>query len=81
MAVLYRIAVDEVPSRRRRSDSSTRAASSGSPSRRRYSRGGRRRALADASIAATASVRDAILVHGDPEFARARHVRQENLRR
>ena len=37
--------------------------------------------VADAWIAATASVRDATLVHGDPEFARARHVRQEHLRR
>jgi predicted nucleic acid-binding protein len=37
--------------------------------------------VADAWIAATASVRDATLVHRDPEFVRARHVRQEQLRR
>ena len=35
--------------------------------------------VADAWIAATAAVRDAVLVHKDPEFARARHVRQERL--
>jgi ribonuclease VapC len=36
--------------------------------------------VADAWIAATAVVRDATLVHKDPEFARVRHVRQERLR-
>ena len=35
--------------------------------------------VADAWIAATAIVRDAVLVHKDPEFARAREVRQERL--
>jgi ribonuclease VapC len=37
--------------------------------------------VADAWIAATAAVRDAVLVHKDPEFARARGVRQEQLAR
>jgi predicted nucleic acid-binding protein len=37
--------------------------------------------VADAWIAATAAVRDAVLVHKDREFARARGVRQEHLRR
>ena len=37
--------------------------------------------VADAWIAATAAVRDAVLVHKDPEFARVRGVRQEDLRR
>ncbi len=37
--------------------------------------------VADAWIAATAVVRDAVLVHKDPEFARVRHVQQERLRR
>lgn len=36
--------------------------------------------VADAWIAATASVHSATLVHKDPEFARAHHVRQERLR-
>jgi predicted nucleic acid-binding protein len=36
--------------------------------------------VADAWIAATAAVHSATLVHKDPEFARARHVRQERLR-
>jgi ribonuclease VapC len=36
--------------------------------------------VADAWIAATAAVRDAMLVHKDPEFGRVRHVRQERLR-
>ncbi|HEY2388933.1 MAG TPA: PIN domain-containing protein [Candidatus Binatia bacterium] len=35
--------------------------------------------VADAWIAATASTREAILVHKDPELARARTVRQERL--
>ncbi len=38
-------------------------------------------AVADAWIAATAAVRDAVLVHKDREFARARQVRQERLHR
>jgi predicted nucleic acid-binding protein len=37
--------------------------------------------VADAWIAATAAVRDALLVHKDPEFDRARGVRQERLHR
>lgn len=37
--------------------------------------------VADAWIAATAVARDAVLVHKDPEFNRAGHVRQEQLRR
>lgn len=37
--------------------------------------------VADAWIAATARARDAVLVHKDPEFARAREIRQEALRR
>jgi predicted nucleic acid-binding protein len=37
--------------------------------------------VADAWIAATAAVRDAVLVHKDPEFERVRGVRQEHLRR
>ena len=37
--------------------------------------------VADAWIAATAAVRDAVLVHKDPEFARAAGVRQERLDR
>ncbi len=37
--------------------------------------------VADAWIAATAAVRDAVLVHKDQEFARARQVRQERLHR
>jgi ribonuclease VapC len=37
--------------------------------------------VADAWIAATAAVREAVLVHKDPEFSRARHVAQERLRR
>ena len=36
--------------------------------------------VADAWIAATAAVHAATLVHKDPEFARAGHVRQERLR-
>ena len=36
--------------------------------------------VADAWIAATAVVRDAILVHKDPEFRRARDVPQERLK-
>lgn len=36
--------------------------------------------VADAWIAATAAVRDAVLVHKDREFARVRRVRQERLR-
>jgi predicted nucleic acid-binding protein len=36
--------------------------------------------VADAWIAATAITKDAVLVHKDPEFARARDVRQERLR-
>lgn len=36
--------------------------------------------VADAWIAATAIVRDAVLVHKDREFARVREVRQERLR-
>ena len=35
--------------------------------------------VADAWIAATAVVRDAVLVHKDPEFRHARDVRQERL--
>jgi predicted nucleic acid-binding protein len=35
--------------------------------------------VADAWIAATAAVRDAVLVHKDPEMRRAPHVRQEEL--
>jgi predicted nucleic acid-binding protein len=35
--------------------------------------------VADAWIAATAAVHDAVLVHKDPEMRRARHVRQEVL--
>lgn len=35
--------------------------------------------VADAWIAATAAQRDAVLVHKDPEFARATHVEQERL--
>jgi ribonuclease VapC len=38
-----------------------------------------RLSVADAWIAATAAVRDAVLVHKDPEFTRARHVQQERL--
>jgi predicted nucleic acid-binding protein len=37
--------------------------------------------VADAWIAATAAVRDAVLVHKDPEFERVAGVRQERLRR
>ena len=37
--------------------------------------------VADAWIAATAAVRDAILVHKDPEFTRAPGIRQGRLRR
>jgi predicted nucleic acid-binding protein len=37
--------------------------------------------VADAWIAATATHHDAVLVHSDPEFARAQHVRQERLGR
>jgi ribonuclease VapC len=37
--------------------------------------------VADAWIAATAAVRNAVLVHKDAEFARARSIRQEQLRR
>src|SRR5438477_487082 len=37
--------------------------------------------VADAWIAATAAVREAVLVHKDREFARVRQVRQERLRR
>ena len=37
--------------------------------------------VADAWIAATASIRDAVLVHADPEFASVREIRQERLRR
>lgn len=36
--------------------------------------------VADAWIAATAASRNAVLVHKDPEFARARDVAQERLR-
>jgi len=36
--------------------------------------------VANAWIAATAEVRGAVLVHKDPEFARAREVAQERLR-
>jgi predicted nucleic acid-binding protein len=36
--------------------------------------------VADAWIAGTAAVRGAVLVHKDPEFARARDVLQERLR-
>ncbi len=36
--------------------------------------------VADAWVAATAVVREAMLVHKDPEFGRVRHVRQERLR-
>jgi len=36
--------------------------------------------VADAWIAATAVVRDAVLIHKDPEFKRAGHVRQQQLR-
>ena len=36
--------------------------------------------VADAWIAATAATRAATLVHKDPEFARARELRQERLR-
>jgi len=36
--------------------------------------------VADAWIAATAVIHDAILVHKDPEFHRAAHIRQEQLR-
>ena len=36
--------------------------------------------VADAWIAATATVRDAVLVHADPEFVPLRQVRQERLR-
>jgi len=36
--------------------------------------------VADAWIAATAMTRHAVLVHKDPEFARAREVSQERLR-
>jgi len=36
--------------------------------------------VADAWIAATAAVREATLVHKDPEFGRLRHLRQERLR-
>lgn len=43
------------------------------------SRGGL--SVADAWIAATAVVRDAVLIHADPEFARVSHVAQERLRR
>lgn len=35
--------------------------------------------VADAWIAATAAVHQAVLVHKDPEMQRARHVRQEKL--
>ena len=35
--------------------------------------------VADAWIAATAAQREAVLVHKDPEFARAGHVEQERL--
>jgi predicted nucleic acid-binding protein len=35
--------------------------------------------VADAWIAATAVHREALLVHKDPEFARAGHVEQEHL--
>ncbi len=35
--------------------------------------------VADAWIAATAAVHDAVLVHKDPEMRRAQHVRQELL--
>ncbi len=35
--------------------------------------------VADAWIAATAAVHQAVLVHKDPEMQRARHVRQEDL--
>lgn len=35
--------------------------------------------VADAWIAATAVVRDAVLVHKDPEFRQLHHVRQERL--
>ncbi len=37
--------------------------------------------VADAWIAATAVVRDAVLVHKDPEFRQVRHVRQERIPR
>ena len=37
--------------------------------------------VADAWIAATAVVRDAVLIHKDPEFERAAGVRQERLHR
>ena len=37
--------------------------------------------VADAWIAATALARDAVLIHKDPEFNRAGHVRQEKLHR
>jgi predicted nucleic acid-binding protein len=37
--------------------------------------------VADAWIAGTAAVRDAILVHKDPEFAAVQTVRQERLER
>lgn len=36
--------------------------------------------VADAWIAATAAVHDAVLVHKDPEMRRTPHVRQEELR-
>jgi predicted nucleic acid-binding protein len=36
--------------------------------------------VADAWIAATATVHDAVLVHKDPEFSRVRRVAQERLR-
>lgn len=36
--------------------------------------------VSDAWIAATAAARDAVLVHKDPELARAREVPQERLR-
>lgn len=35
--------------------------------------------VADAWIAATAALREAVLVHKDPEFARVSHVEQERL--
>ncbi len=37
--------------------------------------------VADAWIAATAKIRDAVLVHKDPEFARATDVAQERIAR
>ncbi len=47
----------------------------------RLKAGGGLLSVADAWIAATAAVRDAVLVHKDREFARARQVRQERLHR